>query len=59
MEPAPTNPQSSRAPRPEHLVEAVRCLLEGLPVGDRYLVALRELIERESSRRRRTPRRVA
>lgn len=46
-------------PKPEHVIEAVRHLLEGLPVPDRYIVALIDLIEGEYVRRIRTRRRVA
>jgi hypothetical protein len=51
------NSRSQGKPRPEHIVQAVHHLLEGLPVPDRYLAALVDLIEAEYVRRRRERRR--
>jgi len=60
---APPNSKASspsvRPPRPHDFVQAVLCLCEGLPVPDRYLVGLIDLIERENVRRLRARRRVA
>ncbi len=47
----------SKRPTPEQMVQAVLCLLESLPVDDRYLDRLRELIEGEYERRARAQRR--
>ncbi len=46
-------------PRPEHVIEAVRWLQEGLSIPDVYLRALLDLIEAEYIRRTRAGRRVA
>ena len=56
MQPATARAQS-KPPKPEHIIEAVHHLLEGLPVPDRYLVALIDLIESEYVRRSRERRR--
>lgn len=50
---------NTHPPKPEQVIEAVHCLLERLPVGDRYLVALVDLIEGEYARRARSRRRRA
>jgi hypothetical protein len=42
---------STRPPRPDYILEAVRHLLEGLPVPDRYLHAILDLVEGEYARR--------
>jgi hypothetical protein len=52
----PDSKPTPAAPKPEHIIEAVRWLLEGLPVGDRYLVALIDLVEGEFARRARESR---
>ncbi len=49
---------STRPPRREHLHEALDCLLENLPVGDRYLLGFVDLIESEFCRRFRARRRA-
>lgn len=44
---------TTESPKAEHIIEAVRWLLEGLPVPDKYLDAIASLIERARQRGRR------
>lgn len=62
MQPPPNSKASNpsvRPPRPEDFVQAALCLCEGLPVPDRYLVGLMDLIEGEHVRRLRARKRAA
>ncbi len=62
MQPPPNSKASTpsvRPPRPEDFVQAVLCLCEGLPVPERYLLGLIDLIEGKRVRQLRARRRVA
>lgn len=49
----------TKPPRPQDIHEAVNCLLEDVPVGDRYIAALIDLVEGEYVRRIRARRRAS